>query len=105
MLRYLTGIAVEISGINHEFSTIPGVRKDVFEILVSLKEVVFKKKEKKVDLEFGHLKIEGFAVVMADLIKLPFNLEIGNLSHYIEIVFNLTLLKLNLNLNMEMDIS
>jgi len=42
---------------------------------------------------------------MADLIKLPFNLEIGNLSHYIEIVFNLTLLKLNLNLNMEMDIS
>ena len=35
-------VAVRIAGINHEFSTIPGVREDVLEILLNLKEVVLK---------------------------------------------------------------
>ena len=35
--------AVRIAGVSHEFATIPGVREDVLEILMRMKEVVLKK--------------------------------------------------------------
>jgi len=35
-------VAVRIAGVSHEFSTIPGVREDVLEILLNLKEIVFR---------------------------------------------------------------
>ena len=38
--------AVRIAGISHEFSTIPGVREDILEILLNLKGIVFKSKIK-----------------------------------------------------------
>jgi len=34
--------AVKIEGINHEFSTVPGVVEDVLQIILNLKEIVFK---------------------------------------------------------------
>ena len=39
--------AVRIAGISHEFSTIPGVREDILEILLNLKGIVFKSKTKE----------------------------------------------------------
>jgi len=73
--------AVRIAGINHEFSTIPGVREDILEILLNLKGIVVKSNAKTP--QFGRLKIQGPAVITADLIQLPSNLEIINSSHYI----------------------
>ena len=73
--------AVRIAGVGHEFSTIPGVREDILEILLNLKGIVLKSKTKT--SQFGRLKIQGPAVVTADLIQLPPNLEIVNLNHYI----------------------
>lgn len=35
-------IGVRISDVNHEFSNIPGVKDDVIEILLNLKQLVFK---------------------------------------------------------------
>ena len=63
------------------FSTIPGVREDILEILLNLKGIVFKSKTQ--DTQFGRLKIQGPSVVTADLIQLPQNLEIVNPNHYI----------------------
>ncbi|MGB9680919.1 MAG: DNA-directed RNA polymerase subunit alpha, partial [Minisyncoccia bacterium] len=34
--------AVKIKGIKHEFSTIPGVKEDVIEIILNLKKLIFK---------------------------------------------------------------
>ena len=34
-------VAVSINGVEHEFSTVPGVREDVTEIILNLKNVVF----------------------------------------------------------------
>ena len=34
--------AVRIKGVNNEFATIPGVREDVLEILLNLKQIKFK---------------------------------------------------------------
>lgn len=73
--------AVRIAGVSHEFSTIPGVREDILEILLNLKGIVFKSNIETV--QFGRLKIQGPVVVTADLIQLPSNLEIVNPNHYI----------------------
>ena len=84
LLNDLGGVAisaVRIAGISHEFSTIPGVREDILEILLNLKGIVLKSKTQT--SQFGRLKIQGPAVVTADLIQLPSNLEIVNPNHYI----------------------
>ena len=73
--------AVRIAGITHEFSTIPGVREDVLEILLNLKGIVLKSKTKEV--QFGRLKIQGPSVITADLIQLPSELKVVNPNHYI----------------------
>jgi DNA-directed RNA polymerase subunit alpha len=73
--------AVRIAGVSHEFSTIPGVREDILEILLNLKGIVFKSENK--DTQFGRLKIQGPSIITADLIQLPPGLEIVNPNHYI----------------------
>jgi len=84
LLGDLGGIAisaVRIAGVTHEFSTIPGVREDILEILLNLKGIVLKSKTQKT--QFGRLKIQGPTVVTASSIQLPDDLEIINPSHYI----------------------
>ena len=84
LLNDLGGVAisaVRIAGISHEFSTIPGVREDILEILLNLKGIVLKSKTQTPQV--GRLKIQGPAVVTADLIQLPANVEIVNPNHYI----------------------
>ncbi len=84
LLSDLGGVAitaVRIAGISHEFSTIPGVREDILEILLNLKGVVLRSDTKSP--QFGRLNIQGPAVVTADLIQLPSNLELINPNHYI----------------------
>jgi DNA-directed RNA polymerase subunit alpha len=73
--------AVRIAGITHEFSTIPGVREDILEILLNLKGIVLKSNTK--EIQFGRLKVQGPSVITADLIQLPSDLEIVNSNHYI----------------------
>ena len=84
LLSDLGGVAitaVRIAGISHEFATIPGVREDILEILLNLKGVVLRSDTKLP--QFGRLTIQGPAVVTADLIQLPSNLELINPNHYI----------------------
>jgi DNA-directed RNA polymerase subunit alpha len=84
LLSDLSGVAitaVRIAGISHEFSTIPGVREDILEILLNLKGVVLRSDTKSP--QFGRLNLQGPAVVTADLIQLPSNLELINPNHYI----------------------
>ncbi len=84
--------AVRIAGITHEFSTIPGVREDILEILLNLKGIVFKSKTQ--DTQFGRLKIQGPSVVTADLIQLPSDLEIVNPNHYIATISTANILEI-----------
>ena len=84
--------AVRIAGITHEFSTIPGVREDILEILLNLKGIVFKSKTQ--ETQFGRLKIQGPNVVTADLIQLPPGLEIVNPHHYIATISTASILEI-----------
>jgi DNA-directed RNA polymerase subunit alpha len=95
LLGDLNGIAisaVRIAGVSHEFSTIPGVREDILEILLNLKGIVFKSNTENV--QFGRLKIQGPAVITADLIQLPSNLEIINPNHYIATISTSNILEI-----------
>ena len=95
LLGDLGGIAisaVRIAGISHEFSTIPGTREDILEILLNLKELVFKSKTQ--NGQFGRLKVQGPAVVTADLIQLPPDLKIINPNHYIATISTSNILEI-----------
>ena len=84
--------AVRIAGVSHEFSTIPGVREDILEILLNLKGIVFKSETQNV--QFGRLKIQGPAVITADLIQLPPDLKIVNPNHYIATISTSNILEI-----------
>lgn len=84
--------AVRIAGVTHEFSTIPGVREDILEILLNLKGIILKSKTQT--SQFGRLKVQGPCVVTADLIQLPPTLEIVNPSHYIATISTSNLLEI-----------
>jgi len=73
--------AVRFAGISHEFSTIPGVREDILEILLNLKGVVIE--GNIAGPEVGRLRIQEPAIITADLIQLPSHLNIVNPNHYI----------------------
>ena len=95
LLGDLGGIAisaVRIAGVTHEFSTIPGVREDILEILLNLKGIVFKSKTK--NTQFGRLKVQGPIVVTADLLQLPSDLEIVNPNHYIATISTSNILEI-----------
>ena len=84
--------AVRIAGITHEFSTIPGVREDILEILLNLKGIVLKNKTK--NTQYGRLKVQGPCVLTADLIQLPADLEIVNQNHYIATISTSNILEI-----------
>ena len=95
LLGDLGGVAissVRIAGINHEFSTIPGVREDILEILLNFKGIVLKSKTKTT--QFGRLKVQGPRVITAGLIQLPSDFEIINPNHYIATISTFNILEI-----------
>ena len=84
--------AVRIAGVRDEFSIIPGVREDILEILLNLKGIVFK--NTTTDISFGRLKIKGPAVITANSIQLPSNLEIVNPNHYVATISTSNILEI-----------
>lgn len=66
--------AVRIAGVAHEFSTIPGVREDVLDILLNLKKVVLK--SYAAQPQIGRLVVQGPADVTAESFDLPSEVEI-----------------------------
>ena len=84
--------AVRIAGVTHEFSTLPGVREDILEILLNLKGLAVKSKTQ--ETQFGRLKVQGPSVLTADLIQLPPNIEIVNPNHYIATISTSNILEI-----------
>lgn len=55
--------AVRLSGVNHEYATIPGVREDVLDILLNCKSIPVNSRSR--DMEIGRLMVNGPAMVKA----------------------------------------
>lgn len=92
LLSDLNGFAitgVRINDLKHEFSIIEGLREDILEVLLNLKEIIFKTSfsiiENKEKLKVkGFLKIKGPIIVTAGMFQLPKNnFKILNPNQYI----------------------
>lgn len=84
LLSNLSGAAVtavRIAGVNHEFATIPGVREDVLDILLNMKEIVLKSHSSQ--SQIGRLLATGPATVRAGKFDIPADVELVNPSQYI----------------------
>ena len=69
--------AVKIEGVAHEFTTLPGVREDVTDIILNLKNLVCRLHGESPEIEV-HLSKKGPGVVTAADIEAPADLEILN---------------------------
>ena len=85
-------VDVRIAGVNHEFSTITGVREDVLEILLNLKEIVLKSHND--ETQIGRLRIQGPAVITAGLLDLPPDIEVIDKRQYIATICNNTIFEM-----------
>ncbi len=81
MLSSLPGAAVsqvKIEGVLHEFSSIPGVKEDVTEIVMNIKELAIKNNSKTNEPKKAYIEFEGEGVVTAADIKVDSDIEILN---------------------------
>lgn len=88
--------AVRINGINNEFATIPGVREDVLEILLNLKQIKFT--GLVTEPFFTHVSVQGPQLVTAANISLPNGLSLLNSNHYIAAVAEQTNFEIELKI-------
>lgn len=95
LLANLEGIAitsVRIAGVSHEFSTISGVREDVLEILLNLKEIVFSGEIS--EPQIGRLRAQGPAIITAGQFELPPEIELVDPRQYIATICNNNILEM-----------
>lgn len=81
MLSSLPGAAVsqvKIDGVLHEFSSIPGVKEDVTEIIMNLKSLAIKNSSSSNEPKTAYIEYEGEGVVRASDIQVDSDIEIIN---------------------------
>ncbi|OJX47379.1 MAG: DNA-directed RNA polymerase subunit alpha [Chloroflexi bacterium 44-23] len=101
LLSSLDGVAVSsirISDVLHEFSDIPGVREDVIQVMLQVKQLRLYLHD--VDSSHLHLDVRGEGVVTAADIQVPAEVEIVNPELYLFTV-NDTQTRLELDLTVE----
>ncbi len=81
MLSSLPGAAVsqvKIEGVEHEFSSIPGVKEDVTEIIMNIKSLAIKNSSETNEAKTAYIEYEGEGVVRASDIQVDPDVEILN---------------------------
>ena len=81
MLSSLPGAAVsqvKIEGVLHEFSSIPGVKEDVTEIIMNIKSLAIKNSSETNEPKTAYIEYEGEGVVRAADIQVDQDIEILN---------------------------
>ena len=81
MLSSLPGAAVtqvKIDGVLHEFSSIPGVKEDVTEIIMNIKNLALKNTSSTNEAKVAYIEFEGEGVVTAADIQVDPDIQILN---------------------------
>ena len=81
MLSSLPGVAVsqvKIDGVLHEFSSIPGVKEDVTEIIMNIKELAIRNNSSSDEPKIAYIEFEGEGVVTAADIQADSDIQILN---------------------------
>jgi DNA-directed RNA polymerase subunit alpha len=85
LLSSLEGAAVssvKIEGVSHEFSTLPGLKEDVTDVILNLKGIICRLHGELDEVQVRLVKDKPGKVVAAD-IDVPAELEVLNPDHYI----------------------
>ena len=99
MLSSLPGAAislVKIDGVLHEFSSIPGVKEDVTEIIMNLKNLAIQNNSSTNEPKVAYIEAEGEGVVTAADIKVDQDIVIMNPDQVIATLSGGTDCKLNM---------
>lgn len=85
---------VRIAGINNEFCTIQGIREDVIEILLNLRQIILK--SSKSEKTYARLKIKGPAIITASNIQFDLlsDLKLINPNQYLATITNDSILEM-----------
>ncbi len=81
MLSSLPGTAanrIKIDGVVHEFACIPGVKEDVAEIVMNVKEIKFRNNSSSDEAKTAYIEASGTKVVTAGDIQVDGDIEIVN---------------------------
>ncbi|MDE6320639.1 MAG: DNA-directed RNA polymerase subunit alpha, partial [Lachnospiraceae bacterium] len=81
MLSSLPGVAVsqvKIEGVLHEFSSVPGIKEDVTEIIMNVKSLAIKNNSDSNEVKTAYIEYEGEGVVRASDIQVDQDIEILN---------------------------
>lgn len=81
MLSSLPGVAVsqvKIEGVLHEFSSVPGIKEDVTEIIMNIKSLAIKNNSDSNEVKTAYIEYEGEGVVRASDIQVDQDIEILN---------------------------
>lgn len=70
--------AVKIEGVQHEFTTIPGVKEDIVEIILNLKNLAIKIHSDGNEPKTAYIEVEGEGVVTGANIRTDHEVEILN---------------------------
>jgi DNA-directed RNA polymerase alpha subunit len=86
-LKGLAIISIQIEGVLHEYSNLPGVKDSVLDILLNLKDTHFYSKLPTQDLallpQIGYLRVQGPGIVRASDLKLPPFIQVVDPEQYI----------------------
>lgn len=74
--------SVKINGVKHRFSTVPGLKENVIDLLLNLKEVYFKLSDAK-QTATAHILVKGPKEITAADIDVTDGLEVVNKEQYI----------------------
>jgi DNA-directed RNA polymerase subunit alpha len=74
--------SVKISGVKHKFTTLPGLKENIVDLLLNIKELSFRLSDSK-DQATIRLSVRGEKIITAADLELPDGVEIINEDHYI----------------------
>jgi len=81
LLSSLVGTAIssiKIEGVLHEFTVIPGVKEDVAELILNLKNLAIKNSHDDYEVKTAYIDVKGEGIVTGADVKLPDGLEVVN---------------------------
>lgn len=97
LLSEIPGLAItsaQIEGASHEYSNLLGIQDSVLDIVLNLKEIIFKSRFPIREPVFGYIETIGPGIVRACDLKLPFFIQCVNPNQYIATLTEAGFLKL-----------
>lgn len=97
LLSEIPGLAItstRIEGASHEYSNLSGIQDSVLDIILNLKEIIFKSRFPTREPVFGYIETIGPGIVRACDLKLPFFIQCVNPNQYIATLTQTGFLKL-----------